>query len=128
MARAWIIGALALLAGCGKPAAERGPDRPDVDPNLALNTLLVNHQCSNCHASDYARVGPSMKDVAAVLAPQGDAGRQRIRTAILNGAKGNWGEAVMPPQRQVTPAEADALAAAILATAPSPSAPSFPQK
>ena len=113
-----MVAALALLAGCGKPAAERGPERPDIDANLAINTLLVNHQCSNCHASDYARVGPSMQDVAAVLAPQGEPARARIRDAILNGAKGNWGEAVMPPQHQVTPADADALAAAILAGAP----------
>ena len=113
MGRMWAMAALVLLAGCGK-AREQGPPRPDVDPHLALNTLLVNHQCSNCHASDYARVGPPLLTVGQVLGPQGQAGRLRLRTAILNGAKGNWGEAVMPPQHQVTAADADELTSAIL--------------
>jgi cytochrome c551/c552 len=107
-----------LLFGCSKKDA--GPPRPDINPNLALQTMLVDHACSNCHAVDYTRVGPSMKDVASVLSPPTPEVRARLRKAILEGTKGNYGFAIMPPQKQVTPADADKLVDAILGAGNSP--------
>jgi cytochrome c551/c552 len=112
--RTTVLIATLILAGCGS-AKDAGPTTPDVDANLAMNTMLVQHQCSNCHAADYARVGPAMKDVAAVIGPATPESLARLRKAILEGTKGQWGEAIMPPQHQVSPADADTFAAAILA-------------
>lgn len=114
--------ALALLGGCRKdtqaPAPQaadmNGAPDPDRDPYLAMNILLVRNACSNCHAADYPRVGPAMKDVAALYA--GDsAARMRLAGEIMNGTKGKWGESVMPPQHQVSAHAADELVAAIMA-------------
>jgi cytochrome c551/c552 len=119
--RAGTIGlTMLMLTGCGSEtgsetgSAPTGAPTPDTDRYLAVNTLLVANACSNCHASDYARVGPSMKDVADVLGGDTSENRARLRDAILNGAKGKWGEAVMPPQKQVAADKVDAIAAAIL--------------
>ncbi len=117
--RSLAIIAVLALGACGQ-GADAPPTTPDVDPNLAMNTALVQHQCSNCHASDYARVGPAMKDVATVLSPQTAETTARLKAAILQGSKGKWGEAIMPPQAQVSPAQADELVKAIFATAPKP--------
>jgi cytochrome c551/c552 len=115
-ARSWMLGLMGALAltGCSREGA---PD-PDKDPYLTMNKLLVSNACSNCHASDYPRVGPSMKDVAAIVGKPTPEGLARLRNGILNGTKGQWGEAVMPPQKQVTPEAADLLAKAILELAP----------
>jgi cytochrome c551/c552 len=105
------IGLLVGLTACHAPSANEAQDR---DPYLRINTLLVNNACSNCHASDYARVGPSMTDVAAARGPDSPEARQLLRGMILNGTRGSYGEAVMPKQAQVTPDAADELAKAIL--------------
>ena len=112
--RGWaaIMLGCAIIAGCGAKTPN-----PDTDPYLEMNTLLVGNACSNCHAADYPRVGPSMKDVAAALAAGTPADRERLKTAIVQGTKGNWGEAIMPVQKQVTPEQADKLTDAILALA-----------
>ena len=95
-----------VLCGCQSGA---GPSQ-DRDPYLAMDTLLVANACSNCHATDYQRVGPSMRDVAAAVDD-----RQRLAGSILNGRKEGWGTAIMPPQHQVNKEQAGALAEAILA-------------
>ena len=124
----WSIGslaAIAVLSACHGPlhtADSAGAPRPDIDPYLAVTKVLVAHGCSNCHAADYARVGPAMTDVASIYAGQPGA-PALLATSIVNGAKGKWGEAMMPPQHQVTPAEAQDIVRTILATkAPVPGA------
>lgn len=117
-----VLSALVLLSACGRapsndvrPVDDKGAEKPDMDPFLAVNRTLVAHSCSNCHAADYARVGPSMRDVAMIYEKATDEDRARLRDAIVNGTKGRWGMAIMPAQRQVTPQKADAIVAEILA-------------
>lgn len=129
MRKAILTGAmvgLAALGGCNRAgqvpdhtnAAQSvdatGAPNPDQDPYLAMNTLLVKNACSNCHASDYARVGPAMKDVAAIYASDA-VGQAQLTEKIIKGTKGKWGEAIMPPQHQVTEEGATELAKAIMA-------------
>ncbi|WP_313803704.1 c-type cytochrome [Sphingobium sp.] len=112
-----LLSVLALLSACGSgrpPVEERGAERPDRDLFLAMNRMLVAHGCSNCHAADYARVGPAMRDVATVYEKATDADRQRLRDAILHGTKGRWGMAIMPAQQQVTAEQASAIVDQIL--------------
>jgi cytochrome c551/c552 len=100
-----------MLCGCQSGAGSS----QDRDPYLAMDTLLVANACSNCHAADYQRVGPSMRDVAAAVDDP-----QRLIGSILNGRKEGWGAAVMPPQHQVNSEQARALAEAILALKSAP--------
>jgi len=109
--------ALFLLAGASSASAQDNA-RQDRDPYLAMNRQLVANGCHFCHGADYARVGPAMKDVAAVYANQGAQGAATLKESIAKGSKGKWGPATMPPQHQVTPQRADALVSAILALAP----------
>ena len=101
-----------LLSGCLEDSRSR---LQDVDPYLNMNSLLVEHGCSNCHASTYIRVGPSMLDVAQVYGASPEESRQVLAESIANGSRGRWGEAIMPKQWQITSQEADQLAAVILA-------------
>lgn len=98
------------LGGCNAS----GNAQQDRDPLLQMNTLLVQNACSNCHASDYARVGPAMVDVAAVRGPDSPAARKELAGKLLNGTKGSFGLAIMPAQKQLTPEKADELARVIL--------------
>lgn len=116
-----ILAALFTLSGCGRAPSgdghavdDKGAEKPDRDPFLAMNRTLVAHSCSNCHAADYPRVGPSMHDIASVYTTATDADRRRLSDAIVNGTKGRWGTAIMPAQKQVSPTQADAIVAEIL--------------
>lgn len=111
-ALALALGATLALSACQQRATSAQQDK---NPYLRMDTLLVRNACSNCHASDYARVGPAMTQVAAIRGPDTPESRKLLRDMILNGTKGAWGEAVMPKQQQVTPQAADELAQAILA-------------
>lgn len=111
-----MVGALAVAAIVPVARADGPFAQQKRDPYLAMNRQLVAHGCHFCHGADYARVGPSMKDVAMAYAANGPAGRAQIRESIMKGTKGHWGPAVMPPQAQVKPQDLDALVAAIMAT------------
>ncbi|PZU11013.1 c-type cytochrome [Sphingomonas sp.] len=112
-----------LAAGCQKAPGETAADtegapRPDVDKNLTLDTTLVAHQCSNCHAVDYMRVGPPIMSIRAAFPSPTPGDVDRLKQSILKGSVGKWGEATMPPQTQVTPEQANAIVAILLAHPP----------
>jgi cytochrome c551/c552 len=109
----WALLPAGMMMAGALPAQE-GFSGQDRDPYLAMNRQLVAHGCQLCHASDYPRVGPAMRDVAQA-ALQDPATRARLKESIMKGTKGHWGAAVMPAQQQVTPQDADAIVAAILA-------------
>jgi cytochrome c551/c552 len=113
-----LMGAL-LVAGCHRapekmPADGAGPAHPDVDKTLALDQMLVAHQCSNCHGADYLRVGPPMMAIRAIFPTPTAADADRLKQSILKGSVSKWGDAIMPPQAQVTPEETDKIVAIIL--------------
>jgi len=111
-------GLLAVAGALAVPMARADGSfaQQERDPYLAMNKQLVAHGCHFCHAPDYARVGPSMRDVATAYAANGPAGVAQLKESITKGAKGHWGPAVMPPQLQVKPEDLDALIATIMAT------------
>jgi cytochrome c len=81
----------------------------------AAKTLAAQKACLGCHAVDKKLVGPSYQDVAAKykgMAPQ------KLAAAIKAGGGGKWGPIPMPPQPTLTDAQAELLAAWILAGAP----------
>mgnify|MGYP003382248320 FL=1 len=85
-------------------------------PALAQDAaaLAKSKNCMSCHAVDKKVVGPSYKDVAAKYAGQKDA-VDKLAAKIIKGGSGVWGPVPMPPNTQVTPAEAKTLATWVMA-------------
>ena len=83
-----------------------GPVRADYD-------LMVKKNCLACHQLDKRKYGPNFKEVAAKYADQKTAA-YKFAKKIRRGGTGVWGEDVMPPQPQVSAAEARALAIFVL--------------
>jgi len=85
-------------------------------PAIADEALAKSKNCMACHAVDKKLVGPAYKDVAKKYA--GDAKAVDVLAArIVKGSevgKGNWGAVPMPPNPQVSEAEAKKLAAWVL--------------
>ena len=92
--------ALAVLMACAGPA-------------FANKALADKQGCMGCHAAATQLVGPAYREVAAKYA--GDAGAAAaLALSIRNGGAGKWGEMAMPPQKQVSEADAKKLARWIL--------------
>ncbi len=86
-------------------------------PALASEALADQKLCLNCHKVDKAQVGPAFKAIAARYATDKNALTQ-LAERIQKGSvplKGNWGAVPMPANPQVSPAEAQQLAAWVLA-------------
>lgn len=97
--------AFRMIAVIGLLAAT-GLARADYD-------LVVKKNCLACHQLDKRKYGPNFKEIAARYADQKNAADVLARK-IRRGGTGVWGIDVMPPQPQVSAAEARALASYVL--------------
>ena len=80
---------------------------------FADEELFKRSNCMACHTIDQKRVGPPLRDVAAKYS--GDSGAvERLAKKIREGGGGVWGELPMPPQPQVSEADAKKLAEYVL--------------
>jgi cytochrome c len=70
--------------------------------------LAKSKNCMACHAVNSKLVGPAYKDVAAKYAGQKDA-EQKLVQKVIKGGSGVWGPVPMPPNPQVSDAEAHQL-------------------
>lgn len=82
-------------------------------PAMADVALATSKNCMACHAVDKKLVGPSYKDVAAKYAGQKDAA-DMLASKIIKGSAGVWGPVPMPPNAQVSEADAKKLATWVL--------------
>ncbi len=82
----------------------------------ASKALAEKNGCFGCHAVASKLVGPAYKDVAAKYADQADA-KALLAKSIRSGGSGKWAEVPMPPQAQLSEADAGKLAAWILSGA-----------
>lgn len=94
-----------LFAGIGLLAGAQAV-RADQD-------LAMKKNCAACHYVDKRKYGPSFQQVAAKYAGQKNA-VDVLAKKIRRGGTGVWGQDVMPPQPQVSAAEARALATYVL--------------
>ena len=79
-----------------------------------LQILLQRNNCTACHMIDKRKYGPQLIEVAEKYA--GDAGAvKKLAAKIKAGGTGVWGEDIMPPQPQVSNADALTIAEYILA-------------
>ena len=84
--------------------------------------LLVKNNCLACHYVDKRKYGPKLTEIAAKYAGDKKA-ESFLSKKIRKGGTGVWGIDVMPPQRQVSQADAVALARYILSLKESDKAP-----
>jgi cytochrome c len=75
--------------------------------------LVVKKNCLACHQVDKRKYGPNFKEVATKYADQKNAA-EVLAKKIRRGGTGVWGQDVMPPQPQVSAAEARAIATYVL--------------
>ena len=90
---------IGLMAGAGSV-------RADYD-------LVIKKNCFACHQVDKRKYGPNFKEVAAKYADHKNA-VDLLARKIRRGGTGVWGQDLMPPQTQVSAAEARALATFVL--------------
>jgi len=81
---------------------------------LADEKLAQSKNCLACHQMDKKLVGPAYKDVAAKYKDDKDA-EARLVKKVMAGGTGVWGQIPMPPNPQVSEAEAKTLVKWILA-------------
>ena len=82
-------------------------------PAMADEAMAKGKNCMACHAVDKKLVGPSYKDVAAKYGKDG-AAVDKLAAKIQKGGSGVWGAVPMPPNANVSPDEAKALATWIM--------------
>ena len=75
--------------------------------------LLVKSNCLACHYIDKRKYGPKLNEVAAKYADDSNAA-EKLAKKIKMGGSGVWGEDVMPPQPQLSDADALILAKYVL--------------
>lgn len=76
--------------------------------------LAQERGCMACHGLVRKQVGPGFAQVAERYRSD-EAAASRLATKIRNGSVGTWGRVIMPRQPKVTEAEAQMLAAWVLA-------------
>ena len=75
--------------------------------------LLVKSNCLACHYLDKRKYGPKLNEVSSKYIDDSNAA-QTLAKKIRAGGAGVWGEDMMPPQPQVSEADALTLAKYIL--------------
>jgi cytochrome c len=80
---------------------------------FAQADLAKAKNCMACHAVANKLVGPAFKDVAAKYSGQKGA-EDKLVQKVMKGSTGTWGPVPMPPNPQVSEAEAHALVKWIL--------------
>lgn len=84
-----------------------------MDIALADYDLLVKNNCLACHYIDKRKYGPKLNEVAAKYVNEKNA-VEKLAKKIKAGGSGVWGEDMMPPQAQLSDADALVLSKYIL--------------
>lgn len=106
MALAW---PLMAFAAAWAPQAQADP--------AALQQLMQRNNCTACHLIDRRKYGPNFNEVAERYASDADA-VATLAEKIKVGGSGVWGADPMPPQPQISDADARTIAELILALKP----------
>jgi len=108
VSRACVTAAL-LAAVCSAKTAHAGEEE--------LKKLMLSNNCMACHMIDKRKYGPQFIEVSEKYSGETGAA-SKLAAKIKAGGTGVWGEDVMPPQPQVSDADAQAIAELILALKP----------
>ncbi|MGE8499869.1 MAG: c-type cytochrome [Pseudomonas sp.] len=78
--------------------------------------LLQSNACTACHQPAARVVGPSWQEVGQRY-QDGSKSAEQLAASIKSGGSGTWGPVPMPPQAQLSDADAGAIAEWILTEA-----------
>jgi cytochrome c len=84
---------------------------------VQLQTLMQRNNCTACHLIDKRKYGPNFNEVAVRYAADNEA-VTKLAARIRAGGSGVWGEDMMPPQPNVSEADARTIAELVLALKP----------
>jgi len=84
---------------------------------VQLQTLMQRNNCTACHLIDKHQYGPTFKEIAARYAGDSTA-VAKLAIKIRAGGSGVWGEDMMPPQPNVSEADARTIAELVMALKP----------
>lgn len=82
-----------------------------------LKTLMLVNNCMACHMIDKPKYGPQFNKIGEKYKSD-NAAVTILAKKIKSGGSGVWGEDMMPPQPQVSDADAKAMAELILSLKP----------
>ena len=98
----------ATAASAPVPAPASAPAAIATSSTEAL-ALIKSNSCVSCHGVAARIVGPALQDVAKKYTGRADA-VDYLTGKIRNGGQGVWGPIPMPPQAQLTEADARKIA------------------
>lgn len=98
-----------VAAAASSPPSVSAPTAKADGSSPQALALIQSDSCTSCHGVTNKIVGPAFQDVARKYAGRSD-GVEYLAEKIRNGGQGVWGPISMPPQAQVTQAEAKAIA------------------
>ena len=91
--------------------------KPVYAENEQLTKLMLTNNCLACHQIDKRKYGPNFLEVAEKYKVDSTV-LDKLATKIKAGGTGVWGEDYMPPQPQVSDADAKSMAQLILSLKP----------
>ena len=91
--------------------------KPAFAENEQLKKLMLANNCMACHQIDKRKYGPNFEEVALKYGNNKSA-ITMLSAKIKAGGAGVWGEDMMPPQAQVSEADAKTIAELIVALKP----------
>jgi len=91
--------------------------KPAFAENEQLKKLMLVNNCMACHQIDKRKYGPNFEEVALKYGNNKSA-ITMLSAKIKAGGAGVWGEDMMPPQPQVSDADAKTIAELIVALKP----------
>ncbi len=96
-----------------KPAPAPAPDTLAGGGDDPMQKLLNAHACSGCHNLQRRVVGPSFREIAAKY-PADSNSMNLLVKKTREGGKGTWGQVPMPPNPELSEADAKTLVGWIL--------------
>jgi cytochrome c len=91
--------------------------KPVYAENEQLRKLMLTNNCLACHQIDKRKYGPQFDEIPAKYINDASA-VAKLAAKIKAGGTGVWGEDYMPPQPQVSDANAITMAELIMALEP----------
>jgi len=91
--------------------------QPAQAQNDQLKKLMLTNNCMACHMIDKRKYGPQFDEISSKYIGN-KAAVETLAAKIKAGGTGVWGDDYMPPQAQVSDADAKTIAELILALKP----------
>lgn len=105
-----------VLAGANAAFAQDAANEPD--PYEPIKQLMQKNNCTACHYVDKRKYGPTFLEVAKKYENADKKTTDKLVKKMRVGGAGVWGMDPMPPQPQLSQADAQQMAKLILALKP----------